>query len=456
MLSDRVCQLLTAYVDGELSPRQRQVIERLLARSAEARAMLQQLQEGAGILRGLPRRALGRDLAGPVLRTIAERRLHPARRAALAASPAVPAWTGLAAAAAVLLVVAVGSYFYFAATLPANRPAPSANANQDRHAKQPEKQPAAPQPQVVQSSTDNTPVNPPRPQRPGKIDTPAVVKKPEPGPSGHKPKPPISEPPDDAMLTDLASPRDPDPKLEVFDKVNLGIALSLPVRTLDHPAAKRRLREKLREDSAYRLELSCLGHGKAFERLQVGLQARGLRLLIDQLARTRLKNPRLKTDYVVYCESLTAVDLAAVLEQLGGEDKKAEAKRHGDGQFDSVVVNQLTKTDHAKLCSLLGVDPILLQPPRRKTPLGVDIRKPLSDATADQVAQAAAGQGVPRPEPGKPSAKGAQDRLAVVLACNPVRRKPASSREVKMFLDSRKERRPGTVQVLFILRGANG
>src|SRR5438270_13604626 len=104
MLSDRVCQLLTAYIDGELSPRQRQVIERLLERSAEARAMLQQLQEGAGILRALPRRAPGRDLAGPVLRSIAERRLHPARRAALSAQPAVPAWTGLAVAAAVLLV----------------------------------------------------------------------------------------------------------------------------------------------------------------------------------------------------------------------------------------------------------------------------------------------------------------------------------------------------------------
>src|SRR5438105_15811206 len=109
MLSDRVCQLLTAHVDGELSPRQRKVIERLLERSAEARAMLGQLQESAGILRGLPRRPMGRDLSGPVLRTIAERRLHPARRAALAGQSAVSPWTGLAAAAAVLLIVAVGS-----------------------------------------------------------------------------------------------------------------------------------------------------------------------------------------------------------------------------------------------------------------------------------------------------------------------------------------------------------
>jgi hypothetical protein len=47
-------------------------------------------------------------------------------------------------------------------------------------------------------------------------------------------------------------------------------------------------------------------------------------------------------------------------------------------------------------------------------------------------------------------------RQALVLAFNPVRRKPSLSRSVKTFLGNRKERRPGTIQVLLILRGANG
>ena len=55
MLPDRDRQLLSAFVDGELSSRQRRHVERLLRRSGEARTLLRRLQEDARELRHLPR-----------------------------------------------------------------------------------------------------------------------------------------------------------------------------------------------------------------------------------------------------------------------------------------------------------------------------------------------------------------------------------------------------------------
>src|SRR5689334_2153121 len=112
MLSDRLSQLLTAYIDGELSARQRKAVQRLLHRSAEARALVRQMEEDARLLRGLPRRKLGPDFAQRVLGTIADRPVQLSRRARLSRVPAYPAWGVLAAAAAVLFVVGISTYLY--------------------------------------------------------------------------------------------------------------------------------------------------------------------------------------------------------------------------------------------------------------------------------------------------------------------------------------------------------
>ena len=120
MLLDRNRELLTAYVDGELTGRQRRHVVRLLRRSPEARQLLQQLQEDARSLRHLPRPHLAIDLTGEVLRTILERRLMPGQRRA-ARLRGSTSWAGplaaWAAAAAVLLVLGAASYLYFAASL---------------------------------------------------------------------------------------------------------------------------------------------------------------------------------------------------------------------------------------------------------------------------------------------------------------------------------------------------
>src|SRR4051812_11706837 len=126
MVPERLSQLLTAYVDGELSARQHRAVQRLLHKSSEARDLLRQLQADAQAVRRLPRRRLGQDLAPQVLRAIGERPVPAVRRAARAAGPAFPVWVGYAAAASVLLLVFSTSYFYFYLT---THPAPGDGAD---------------------------------------------------------------------------------------------------------------------------------------------------------------------------------------------------------------------------------------------------------------------------------------------------------------------------------------
>src|SRR5438552_11182310 len=106
MVSEQVCQLLTAYVDGELNPRQQEKVLGLVKQSPEAQALLRQLQDNAASLKSLPSRKPARDLSGQVLRSIAERRLQPASPFRVL-GPNIAVWASMAAAAAILFAVAV-------------------------------------------------------------------------------------------------------------------------------------------------------------------------------------------------------------------------------------------------------------------------------------------------------------------------------------------------------------
>lgn len=448
MLPDRDRALLTAYVDGELTPRQRRHVDRLLRQSAEARALLRRLQEDARALRELPPVQPTADLAEAVLRGIAERHLSPVRRRAARPTPAYPEWAGLAAAAAVLLVLGVGSYFYFAHAFRRDTAAHLANQRPE----------APPVPPAVNRTDDSAVARRPDEDRPPKDEgtheprrpapaTPAVVKAPPAKDSGPKPAPkPQGPPKPDAVLTDR--------NMEMFklDEVQVALPVTLSVRDLEQDATRRKLLDELGKDSAFRLELPCRDGTRAFERLQAVCKARHVGLHIDAAAQARLKQPKWRTNYVVYLEGLTPDEWAGLLRHLAQHDAKV-ARKPPERQFDGLVVTRLTARDHKELADLMGLDPTRTSP-KPAGPLGTDLHKPLSEQTAEQVAKALAGQGGARPQPGSPLAKPAE-HVALVLAYNPVRPRPGSP-EVTRFLDGRKPTRPGTVQVLLVLRGTNG
>jgi anti-sigma factor RsiW len=119
MISDRARELLTAYVDGELTPRQRLRVERLLCQSAEARNLLSRLEEDAARLRNLSVPSLDHDLSGPIIKAIRDRRLRPGRRRAF--RPVAVMFSSRAvvmAAASVLLLVSMTAFLVLSLSTP--------------------------------------------------------------------------------------------------------------------------------------------------------------------------------------------------------------------------------------------------------------------------------------------------------------------------------------------------
>ena len=111
MIPDQLMQLLTAFVDGELSQRQRKAVMRLLHRSSEAREMLRQLQENVHKLKQLPRRKVEPSLVDDVMQAIA---LQLAQPAPLPRKAAHRRWLPYVAAsiAAGLLISALGILYW--------------------------------------------------------------------------------------------------------------------------------------------------------------------------------------------------------------------------------------------------------------------------------------------------------------------------------------------------------
>ncbi len=433
MLPERYRELLTAYVDGELSARQRRHVLRLLHRSVEARRLLQRLQSDSDALIHLPKPRLDRDLAEPVLQKITAARPLPIRPARRFGPPrAYPLWAGAAAAAAVLFLIGTASYCFFSSV--EHRAAPALAQNQTN--------PPAEVPDV----------NPPTVGPHDIAPTPA----PQPDHSSHSipPTPPAvdvaHQPPADpnpATAPDKDEPILTSPLMEAFpDLKSLPPSTDVPSTFRLHELDEKKFLGALPKDALH-IEVLVPNANRAFDRLQGVLKSHHVDLLIDATAEARLKhpNPRSQTNYVLYGEGPDRGCLARLLQQLAADDKKAAEKKPGDGLFDALVIHPLNKHDHKVLEDLMGVDPTPIAAPKETGPLGVDPRKPVSDQTAAQVA-ASLGQG--KPGAGRPA-----DHSLLVLPYNPVRPRHDSV-EIKHFLDERKPLRPGTLQVLLVLRNS--
>src|SRR5262245_38812600 len=119
MIPEDQLRLLTAAVDGELSPKEARRLRRLLAASAEARALLAQLQVHRECLRQLPKVAPPPDLRDRILAKLSQVPAPqpvttPATLPFPAAAPARRrAWVPLAVAASLLLAISAASFGYF-------------------------------------------------------------------------------------------------------------------------------------------------------------------------------------------------------------------------------------------------------------------------------------------------------------------------------------------------------
>src|SRR5438552_983637 len=284
MLDNRHRELLAAYVDGELSARQRKAMLRLLQQSAEARELLRRMQQDAEALRRLPRPRLERDLSTPVVHLIVERRLHPPsrRRHAKGRRPNFAAWAGFSAAAAALLLVVLGSYLYFSWSL---QEGPDRNLASNGKPERPERE-LAPAPALA-ADVNSQPAVAVRPPEPERVSPPAVAAA----------EPPPVPAPDAAIV---AAP-DPVAGMEMFQVAPVTQLQIVKVAELDHAPRRQQLLKDLAKEPAYRMEAPVKDSIKALEQLKIALTARGIGLAIDQTAQVRMtalaRRAKIKTNF---------------------------------------------------------------------------------------------------------------------------------------------------------------
>jgi hypothetical protein len=421
-------ELLTAAVDGELTPAERKAAERLLRESESARVLFAKLKQDAARVRNLPKVPAPLDLADGVMGVIRERALSP-----IPLPPSrkptprfnwsmLPVWVNVASAVAVLILISVGSYLYFAAShdyLAEQRRAIAAKAPEKPADATPAVAEKGPAPKVVVPTPGDAVVERPR----------DVV--PEIGPS-----PRLLEP--DLQL----GPQHDYPEIQSIqlDKIRLSHFFTLRDLPGDEEARKKMVAE-LKKDELIRLDLFCQSTPHALDFVLAGLKAKRVSALTDAFAQDRLKR-KVPTEVVIFTEALTPDDVAAFLTALGAEDKKAS----GAGEFDTLVVAPFLPADLDLLARLLGLPAVTPKAPKGKS--GIDIRKPLPEGTANQVAQTLSKMGGGTPAPS--ASKG--EKVAVVVAYSPMNPSPGASKEIKHFLDRRGERKPDAKPLMLVLR----
>jgi hypothetical protein len=307
MLSDELSQLLTAYVDGELSQRQRKAIRRVLRRSPEARAFLGQIHEDARKVRQLPPRKLAPSLVPAVLDAIAIQGLHITR-------PPAPVvrhrWRpyGAALVAASILIGALGGLWYLVS----------------------ESEDGLGRGMGTMVAADGVP--PPKRQS---IESEA--------PPRRLPNPVIRQVVE-GVYSQFAAPIPPerDP------------TFSVAFRDLKKNLVAERLAAELEKGQAVHLDVTVKSNALALERLHGVLEEYGIKVVVDPQAQQTMKKNPAKVEYLVYAENLRVDELTKIMRELGRDDEKLQKFQRTP--FEKVTLTPLAAKEKKQVSNLLGVD----------------------------------------------------------------------------------------------------
>lgn len=195
-----------------------------------------------------------------------------------------------------------------------------------------------------------------------------------------------------------------------FEKVEGSPPSFVLVYELDKDAARQKLLADLKKGDGFRMELKCQNGVRGLERLRGILKSDQIQLSLDTLAVTRLAS----AEYAVFIEDVAPEELVKIFQRLAAEDRKAAAKF--ENQFDRLVYNKMGENEFKELSRVLGIAP------------------------------AKAGS---KPVPGgKP-----EPRVALVLPYQAGKNRTTPTAEVKTYLQNRKPVRPGTLQILLLVKG---
>jgi hypothetical protein len=319
MLSDQGTELLTAFVDGELSQRQRKAVMRVLHKSSEAREFLRQLQENAHKVKQLPRRKVEPSLVDAVMQAIAEGKSQTKQPAAPSVVRRRRWLPYLSAAMAASLLVGVISIFAWKAFKDQQEQKGGGGTVVKSGDKKPERKP--------------TPDPEPAPPRSNPLLGQIVE-----GTFAGAAKLPVADGPFVASFAALQPAKGA--KLADFGRI-------------------------INRNPAVHLDITVKSNSVAMDRLKDALKYRGITLITDQSAAKSLagKN-QAKVEYLVYAENLSADELTKLMSELSQSYVIPGTKnqKNAESPYQKVTVAPIAQDEKQKVAKLLGVDPATLEP----------------------------------------------------------------------------------------------
>jgi len=471
-MDDRDLQLLTGYVDGVLTPSERQAAEKLLRESAGARALVEGFRADRDRLHQLPRHSLSADFADDVLDRLRETVVVLAANRLAILRKRRRRWMRVAVAAVVLVGIGLLSFGLLDKTFRSREPVGAVRND-------PPITPAASLPLAGTRPAQPPPVLPVDLAREWarlserlptehqlaaaangfrSLMQPAlslvrngldfsvteVIAAVDYRREGLSPdvSPWVSPP----VLTAPASILD---RQNPFRSVELRLPQFLDMRELD----RKQLLGQLTPEAVHSLDMSCWEQQKAFARLQQACQASGIRLVVDGELRKRIdaKTPVL---FMVYFENVSPDTFAKMLEQLQALESKAEADPKAQRQFGTLHHEKLDAVGRRRLAESLGLPAAALvpvKPPAAKPMLPMkDPTRPVAADTLRALEQLLQGQGG-MSKPGKPARP-----IAIAVPYVPNRTRMAPTPELKTFQEQRAAPVAGNLQVVFFVRPGRG
>ena len=405
MLREEDRLLIAASVEGPLPTSDAATLRLLLADSSEAASLFRKLSSDRDRLIAIPKHSAPARIARHVSARIRQKSMP----SMVAARPTnrVPSWLPYAFAASILLAVTCGSFVLF-----------YRDSEQGDSAKG---IPELPILAVEKGKQEHEiAVNPireslPRPTVPGFASS--IAK---------------SEPP---KIESVSAPKNPD---DWFGARVIGTVPDLDSATAKLPflfnladagqdETKRRILTELNQSPAVRIDLFSRDLPKSIDVVQAVARASNLQLAVSALTVEQLKR-KLPISVVVYTESCSADELAAIIQKMSLANTKAPS-------FAQAHLIPASASDSRDLKSLLGLDLGLWKRPKS------DTGKPLAEGTLGQIANA--------------MGKGAKPAILLTFGPNLARIAPSLSPEIKLFLERRGERSPSAVPAMIVIRAMN-
>ncbi|MCS7045776.1 MAG: hypothetical protein NZO58_05425, partial [Gemmataceae bacterium] len=193
----------------------------------------------------------------------------------------------------------------------------------------------------------------------------------------------------------------------------------------------------LNQRTSIHLDVAVVNERQAVQRLESVLQNKGIKVLIDPVAAARLAKNQPKTEYVIFTENIRPDELAAMLYELGTDERARTS-------IETLTVSNVTEADQKQLCGLLGIDSRELETPPVAQPLPFGQFVPKGNQPGEKQPPASSGASPPEATP--------TARLAMVLVNEA--RSGATSSQLQFFLSQRRPSQPRALQVILVVHQA--